>query len=245
MADYNVPLGAQATLSAVLANGNDAGNQSITSGNGAKTIWNGDSVPNASVEGLVHMGANSLSGYPLVLGTDLPAAGVDHYLAATDPAAKLSSYPLSLGKDIPAAGVANYLAATDPAAKLSAYPLVPGTDMTNLTKVVTKDIAKELTGITATTVLTFTPAADGVFIVKLALTVKTAATTVTLSASWTDPTSATAETYTWENAESIAVGTRLELPIMFVAAANDAISISATAGTANQVYVSGSIEQLV
>lgn len=161
------------------------------------------------------------------------------------PAASLSAYPLSIGKDIPAASVKTYAASTDPAYQLSAYPLVPGTDITNLGKIVAKAVASELTATTATTVLTYTPAASGVYEIGAALTVLTAATTVTLTAGWTDAASGAAQTYTFENAISIPVGTRMELPLTIVASSASAITLTATAGTASQVYVSGKIIEFV
>jgi hypothetical protein len=217
MAVYNVPPGPNITLAAVLANGNDAGTSSITAGSGAHTIWDGTNnrVPNASVQGLVNLGANAFAGYPLHLGTDMPAAGS-----------------------------ANYLASTDPAFKLSAYPLVPGTDVTNLSKTVAKAVETGLTTTTATTIVTFTPTATGLFLVKAVVRVITAATTLTLTLTW-DDAAGTAQTYTWENATSVPIGVRLELPVIIAAGSAAAISVSATAGTANQAYISAAIEELV
>jgi hypothetical protein len=218
MATYNVPPGPNITLASVLANGNDAGTASITANNGAVTIWQGGStlqIPNTAVQGLKNLGNNAFAGYPLHLGTDLPAAGA-----------------------------ANYLAPTDPAAKLSGYPLVPGVDVTGLSKAVAKAVETELTTTTATTIVTFTPTAVGLFLLKVVVRVVTAATTLTLTASWYDA-AGTAQTYTWENAASLPVGIRLELPVILAAGTGGAITVSATAGTANQVYVSAAIEELV
>jgi len=211
-------MGPNITLASVLANGNDAGTASITANNGAVTIWQGGTtlqIPNAAVEGLKNLGANAFSGYPLKVGTDLPAAGA-----------------------------ATYLASTDPAAKLSAYPLVPGVDITGLGKIQAKAVETELTTTTATTLVTFTPAATGLFLLKAVVRVVTAATTVTLQASWSDA-AGTAQSYTWENATSLPVGIRLELPVIAAAGSAGAITVTATAGTANQVYCSAAIEELV
>jgi len=218
MATYNVPPGPNITLASVLANGNDAGTASITANSGAVTIWQGGStlqIPNTAVQALKNLGTNTFSGYPLKLGTDLPAAGA-----------------------------ATYLASTDPAAKLSAYPLVPGVDVTNLSKTQAKAVETELTTTTATTIVTFTPTAVGLFLLKVIVRVVTAATTITLTASWYDA-AGTAQTYTWENAASLPVGIRLELPVILSAGTGGAITVSATAGTANQAYVSAAIEELV
>ena len=96
----------------------------------------------------------------------------------------------------------------------------------------------ELTTTAATTVATFTPFAQGNFMVTAYFRVITAATTVTLTATWSD--SSGAQTYTWVNAVSEPVGSYTQLPI-YVNATASAITITATAGTANQVYVSANI----
>lgn len=217
MATYNVPAGPNVTLANVLANGADAGTATITANSGAQTIWDGTNkrVPSASVQALVNMGSSAFSAYPLAAGTDIPAKGY-----------------------------ANYLASTDPAYKLSGYPLVPGTDVTNLGKVVAKAVETELTATTQQTVVTFTPTATGLFLVKAVVRVVTATTTLTLGLAWEDAAS-TSQTYTWENAASLPVGFRLELPVIIAAASGAAVAMTATAGTASQAYVSGSIEELV
>jgi hypothetical protein len=102
----------------------------------------------------------------------------------------------------------------------------------------------EITTTVQTTVLTYTPSANTSLVVRASLTIITASTTVTLSASWTDPNSG-AQTYTWENATSVPVGVRLELPLTILAAAGQPVQVSVTAGTVNQVFVTGCIERLV
>ena len=97
----------------------------------------------------------------------------------------------------------------------------------------------ELTTTTATTIATFTPTTQGNFILSVYYRVVTAATTLTLSAAWDDGTGA--QTYTWVNSTSQAVGSYTLTQLYINATTSAAISISATAGTANQVYVSGTI----
>ena len=97
----------------------------------------------------------------------------------------------------------------------------------------------ELTTTTATTIATFTPTTQGNFILSVYYRVVTAATTLTLSAAWDDGTGA--QTYTWVNSTSQAVGSYTLTQLYINATTSAAISISATAGTANQVYASGTI----
>ncbi|MEM3859848.1 MAG: hypothetical protein QW478_10665 [Candidatus Micrarchaeaceae archaeon] len=99
----------------------------------------------------------------------------------------------------------------------------------------------ELTSTSATTVATYTPSASGNFVLFVYARVVTAATTLTLTASWTD--AAGAQTYTWLNAVSEPVGSYTFLPL-FINSTASAITITATAGTANQVYCSANIVSL-
>lgn len=198
---------------------NEAGIQNDNSGTLVAVI-NADTsngtVNSTKVEALVHMGASSFSAYPLVVGTDLPAASIHTYAAAADPAYKLS-----------------------------AYPLVPGVDVTNTNKIVAAALAEELTVTTPVTVATYVPTASGIYDIDCSVTIMTAATDLTLQATWTDPSSGSAETYTWYNAQSVAVGTVAQLPLKAIACAADAISVTATAGTANQAYVTTKITERV
>jgi hypothetical protein len=103
-----------------------------------------------------------------------------------------------------------------------------------------------LTTTNPTTVLTYAvPAAfNQALEAKLSIDVITAATTVTATLSWTNPNTG-AQTFTWENAASLPVGTRLELPVPFLAQAGTTVTLTVTAGTANQVFVTGCIEKIV
>lgn len=96
----------------------------------------------------------------------------------------------------------------------------------------------ELTTLTATTIATYTPASAGPFLLTVYFRVVTAATNVTLTATWTDVTGA--QTYTWLSASSQAIGSYNLLPLKIASTAT-VITISATAGTASQVYVTGTI----
>jgi len=101
-------------------------------------------------------------------------------------------------------------------------------------------LQNELATTSQATVASLTPTTNGRFVVFASITVTTAATTVTLSCSWTDP-QAGAQSYTWENATNLPVGVRLELPLLIACQAGTAIQVLATAGTANQVYVTADI----
>ncbi len=96
----------------------------------------------------------------------------------------------------------------------------------------------ELTTTSQTTIATYTPSTQGNYTLKVYARVITAATTLTLTANWTDASGV--QSYSWVNAASEAVGSYTFLPI-YINSLADAITISATAGTANQVYVSASI----
>lgn len=100
----------------------------------------------------------------------------------------------------------------------------------------------ELTTTSATTVATFTPAAAGNFMVMCYARVITAATTVTLELTWNDVTGA--QTFYWQDAVSDATGSYMLPPAYINAATSAAIDVIATAGTANQVYVSATIIQI-
>ncbi|NMP22202.1 hypothetical protein [Sulfobacillus harzensis] len=94
----------------------------------------------------------------------------------------------------------------------------------------------------ATDVLTWTPAVTGLFLLVLSLNVKTAATDVTVSVSYTDPdTGATTVTLVNDVSEPVGI-----TPVngVITAQAGQAITVSVTAGTANQVRVAGALLEL-
>jgi hypothetical protein len=94
----------------------------------------------------------------------------------------------------------------------------------------------QITTTSATTILTFTPTSAGSFRVEPYLYVVTAATTVTLTLTWTDAGGARSDTLI--NAVSEPVGPVLVQAVVVESVANQAITLSITAGTANQVYAS-------
>ncbi len=281
---------------------------------------------NVKVQGLVNLGTHAFNGYPLTIGTDIPAANESRYVANDNSGnlvgvinadtstavinnAKLGgplvssvtgnngitvTSPAGVGAaTLGLSGLANGVLAgplvssivgadgitvTNPggvgAADLSlvnvpngvlAGPLVAsitaGTGIsvsnpagvgaatvsaTNTGNVVAKATNTEITATTATTVLTYTPTATGQFAIKLGFSVITAETTVTITATWTDPASAAVQTYTWLSAFSAPVGTYELLPLDAIAASTaSAVAVTVTAGTASQVWVTGRIEEQV
>lgn len=100
----------------------------------------------------------------------------------------------------------------------------------------------ELTATTATQIFSFTPPIDGMYTVKCYLRVVTASTTVTVTIAYDD--SGGAQTYTPAalNAQSLAVGSYSMVDYSFEATGSAAITLTVTAGTANQVYVTSALE---
>jgi len=106
-------------------------------------------------------------------------------------------------------------------------------------------INTEITTTTATNIITYNNGAQiQGLIAWLTLDVITAATTVTASITWTNPNTGQ-QTYTWENAASISVGTRVELPVSILVSANSTVTITITAGTANQVFATAGLDKMV
>jgi len=99
-----------------------------------------------------------------------------------------------------------------------------------------------LTGTTAQTVLADVPPYTVPCRVEVSLTVVQAAT-VTLAASWTDPALGP-QGYTWENGTSLPVGIRFELPLVVQAQGGTAVTVTAQAGVADAVQVTGRITRL-
>jgi len=95
-----------------------------------------------------------------------------------------------------------------------------------------------LTSTSATTIATFTPGANGNFIIFIYHRVVTATTTTTITVSWSDNTGSQSQTVI--NAQSNAVGSYITAPI-YINSTTSAITVSATAGTANQLFVSANI----
>lgn len=97
----------------------------------------------------------------------------------------------------------------------------------------------ELTGVSAQTIVAYTPTAAGLFLVGCRLRVTAATTVVSAQVTYTD--AAGAQTSTWLNAVPKEVGSYDLMPIVISSAAGSPITVSVTAGTANQVYAGASI----
>jgi hypothetical protein len=98
---------------------------------------------------------------------------------------------------------------------------------------------QQITTTSQTTVLSYTPQAQGLFSVKIYARVVTAATNVTITITYTSPSGA--QTNTVVN-QSLGVGDWVFVPQTILATIGSAISVNVTAATANQVYVSAAIE---
>lgn len=103
-----------------------------------------------------------------------------------------------------------------------------------------KEVALTTTG--ATTIATRTPADAVNVLIGIYFRVITATTAVTVVVTYTDGTGA--QTNTLLNAQSCAVGS-YSLPAMLINVTAAAITVSITAGTADQVYGSASIVEVV
>lgn len=115
-------------------------------------------------------------------------------------------------------------------------PLVLTGDTLSVEGSRTSDSLLTTTG--STSVATHTPSAQGNFVAYIYYRVITAATDVTVTVTYTDGTGS--QTNTVLSAQSSPVGSYSCVPV-FINATTSAISVNATAGTANQVYVSASI----
>jgi hypothetical protein len=98
----------------------------------------------------------------------------------------------------------------------------------------------KLTTTSATTVSTLTPVLQGNYSVKLYYRVVTGATNLTITLTYTDGSGS--QTQTPVNVTGQAVGSYEINSLFFNATTGGAITVSATAGTANQVYVSATIK---
>ena len=114
----------------------------------------------------------------------------------------------------------------------SGNPLVPS--------ITTSALETALTTTTATTLATYTSSSVGAYTIHLFWRIITAATTITLTVSYTDAGN-TAHTDTLVNAVNQAVGEYWQ-DMEIVSAASAAITVSMTARTASQVYASAIVE---
>lgn len=93
----------------------------------------------------------------------------------------------------------------------------------------------ELTSTSATTIITHTPTSNGLYYLHGYVRVITASTTVTVTLAWDDVTGAQSNTLI--NAVSESVG-NVNFSYIMSATTAAAITVTATAGTANQVFIS-------
>lgn len=96
----------------------------------------------------------------------------------------------------------------------------------------------------ATTVVQVVAPSDGLYQVRCTVDVVTAATVLTLEIQYTDPTTG-AQTYQFYNASNVNVGSQIQLAGMIRASAGTDITVTATAGTTNQVTVGSVIDRAV
>ncbi|WP_336786551.1 hypothetical protein [Paenibacillus sp. MMO-177] len=91
----------------------------------------------------------------------------------------------------------------------------------------------------ATTIATYTPPAQGNYLIGVYMRVVTGATNVTVTVNYADASGA--QTTTLLNNQSTAVGSNSLLPVFINAVSGTAITVKVTAGTASRVYASASI----
>lgn len=94
----------------------------------------------------------------------------------------------------------------------------------------------------ATTILSITPSRSGLYVLTPYVVVQTAATTLSLSLTWTDPDTGAQESYRWYDATQVPVGVALQAPVLFRHRGGSPITLSAMAGTANRVRISAALE---
>jgi hypothetical protein len=99
----------------------------------------------------------------------------------------------------------------------------------------------QLTTTSATTVASLTPPAQGNYEIKVYYRVVNAATNLTITVTYTDG-SGSLQTYNIVNGGSQAVGPYSCVPVLINATPASPITVTATAGTANNVYVSCTIK---
>lgn len=189
------------------------------------TVINSDTsattINNSKVQGLVNIGTHAFSAYPLVPGTDVLHDALANLtdVSITSPA----------NTDILQYNGSKWV-----------NQLPPFSD------IVASAVSTELTTTSATNIVTYTPSTTGIFNVQAYFTIITAATTVLITLSWTDPNSSTIVTFNWYAASGgvgllTNTGSYSLADMTINAKSGAAITVSATAGTANQVYVSAVI----
>ena len=98
-----------------------------------------------------------------------------------------------------------------------------------------------LTTTATTNVLQITALRRGLYRITPYLEVANAATVVTAQATWTDPVKG-ADSFSWYTAQSLAVDDYSLVPLLVRSTGGGLITLVVTAGTANNVTVSGWIE---
>lgn len=93
---------------------------------------------------------------------------------------------------------------------------------------------------TPTPIMGYVPRVTGTYAIWPIVKVSVAATVVSLAAAWTDPDIGP-DTYAWYTNTNVPTGTALQAPILVDAQAGQPITVTVTAGTANQVRVSCSV----
>jgi hypothetical protein len=104
-----------------------------------------------------------------------------------------------------------------------------------------RTIDQQLTTTTATNVATYTPSTTKGIMVSCYYRVVTATTNVTINVTYTDPTGAQTASVLPLTAQP--VGSYIEVPI-FIVSTNAAVTVTVTAGTANQVFFSAAITEV-
>jgi hypothetical protein len=212
-------------------------------------------INNAKVQGLVNLGAHAFSGYPLTVGTDLPAKNESNYVAndntgnlmsilnADTSTTTLSNAKLAgpLVSGITAG--AGITVTGNPANGVGSPTVAVSTGTGGVPLIRAHTVESELTSTAATVVATYTPTATDGFYVLVFVRVVTAATAVTVTVTY-DDAAGTAQTQTMLPTTTLAVGNFDMVGAFVVAGTSAAIDVNVTAGTANQVYASAVIVEM-
>lgn len=190
------------------------------------------------------VGAATPSTLGLVLIDQSPGAGDP--IAVTTPriGAPSGIASLDVNGNVPAAQLGN--APPNPVAspstsgtvKVSQSPTGGGSAM--VSDILAGSLEQTLAATTATQIFALTPLANGRFALWLTAGVITAPTTVTATLTWTNARGA--QTYTIWGAASLPVTDNAAVPYFFSATTAGPITLTVTAGTANQVAVTSSLE---
>ena len=117
-----------------------------------------------------------------------------------------------------------------------------GSGLTNLPTSVLASVTNQAVGTTSGALLTYTPSVSGIYSIKIAYSVVTATTDVSLSLAWTDP-DAGAQTFDILTSQSTPIGGWWTLEQTPYCEANKSITISGSASAANQVTATITIRQ--